>query len=189
MSHFSKINATITDEEAMRAATQRMGLSLIPNGKCRYYYGTERADLLVKLPGDYDVALMKEGDHYSIKADFYGGHVAKYVGADAGLLTQSYAVEKAKMEAYKKALAVTETKDGSDIILTFTDTETGGQMIAISHEGGPHDIRPPGLAGQACMQFKDLEAALGNLEEFKPTMEMYEAEPINGAEYIRDALE
>lgn len=189
MSHFSKINATITDEEAMRAATQRMGLSLIPNGKCRYYYGTERADLLVKLPGDYDVALMKEGDHYSIKADFYGGHVAKYVGADAGLLTQSYAVEKAKMEAYKKALAVTETKDGSDIILTFTDTETGGQMIAICHEGGKIDIRTQGFPGQSCMQFKDLEAALGNLEEFKPTMEMYEAEPINGAEYIRDVLE
>lgn len=185
MSHFSKIATEIKDEEALRKATQKMGLHLIPNGQCRYYYGTSRVDILLKLPGKYDLGLTKEGDHFNITADFFGGHVAKYVGANAGLLTQSYAVEKTKIEAFKRSLAVTEKKEANDVILTLTEPETGGQVIVTCHEGGKIDVKTQGFAGQSCMKFKELEESLGSLESQKATMEMYEAEPINSTEYVR----
>lgn len=186
MSHFSKIDAQISDEEALKTATNKMGLDLIPNGMCRYYYGKERADMVVKLPGKYDVALEKDGDHYNMKADLWNGQVEKYVGANAGLLMQQYSVEKARIEAFKKALAVTEANDGDDIVLTLTDSETGGQINIICHIGGKIDIKTSGFPGQSCMKFQDLESALGAREEFSPTMEMYEAEPTKENEQVNN---
>ena len=186
MSHFSKIKAQITDEEALRNATQKLGFALVENGACRGYYGTIRADLLVKLPGRYDVALMKAGTHYNISADFFGGYVERYVGPNAGILIQQYSAEKVRIEAYKKSLAVTEERDGTDIILTLTDTDTGGQVIAICHEGGGIEVRTQGFPGESCMKFEDLENALGSLEERKATMEMYQEEPLCGTEHIKN---
>lgn len=186
MSHFSKIATEITDEEALKAGVNRLGFELVPNGQCRYYYGRERVDLLVCLPGKYDLGLMRESGHLSIKADFYKGYVEKYLGAGAGLLMQSYAVEKTKMEAYKRSLAVTEARDGEDIILTLMDTDTGGQIIVTCPPGGKINVKTQGFPGQSCMKFQDLEKALGAQEEFQATMEMYEAEPICGTEYLRN---
>ncbi len=186
MSHFSKINAKISDEEALSAATTKMGLSLIPDGMCRYYYGTEKADMVVKLPGEYDVALTKEGDSYSLKADLYKGQVEKYVGPNAGLLMQRYSAEKARIEAFKKSLAITEVNDGDDIVLTLTDSETGGQIKVVCHIGGEIDVKTSGFPGQSCMKFQDLESALGANLEFTPTMEMYEAEKSMESEHINN---
>ena len=59
MSHFSKINATISDEEALKAATEKMGFSMVIGGKCRYYYGSEAADIVVKLPGNMTLPLIR----------------------------------------------------------------------------------------------------------------------------------
>lgn len=188
MSHFSKINAQISDEQALQAATKKMGFNLIENGSCRYYYGTKTADLVVKLPGRYDVALDKNSDSYSLKADLWGGDVEKYVGPNAGLLLQQYAVEKARIEAFKKALAVTEAKENNDIILTLTDSETGGQINIICHIGGKIDVKTCGFSGQSCMKFQDLEAALGARVEFSPTMEMYETEKISENEFIKNSI-
>lgn len=188
MSHFSKINAKVSDEEALRTATTNMGLSLIPNGMCRYYYGTEKADMVVKLPGKYDVALKREGDSYSMKADLYSGEVEKYVGPNAGLLMQRYAAEKARIEAFKKVLAVTESNEGDDIVLTLTDFETGGQIKIVCHIGGKIDIKTSGFPGQSCMKFQDLESALGNREEFYTTMEMYEPETIQESEHVNNII-
>lgn len=184
MSHFSKINATISDEEALRAATDRMGFSLVYGGKCRYYYGTAKADVVIKLPGKYDVALTKKSDSYSISADLYGNQVEKYIGQGAGLLMQRYAVEKTRIEAFKKSLAVTESTKDSDIVLTLTDIDTGGQINVVCHIDGKIDLKTTGFPGEACMKFQDLESALGHREDFIPTMEMYEVEPLNGTEHI-----
>lgn len=186
MSHFSKINAVISDEEALKAATTKMGFTLIPDGMCRYYYGTEKADMVVKLPGKYDVALSQEGDKYSLKADLYDGQVEKYLGPNAGLLMQQYAAEKARIEAFKKSLAITEANDGDDIVLTLTDSETGGQINIVCHIGGKIDVKTSGFPGQSCMKFQDLESALGARSEFTPTMEMYEAEPNKETEHINN---
>lgn len=184
MSHFSKINAKIQDEQALDEAAKKMGFKLVSNGKCRYYYGTQSADLVVKLPGKYDIALDKDGDSYKLKADLWGGNVEKFVGPNAGLLMQRYSVEKAKIEAFKKALAVTESTRGNDIVITTTDYETGGQVEIICHIGGKIEVKTSGFPGSTCMKFKDLEEALGSQEEFSPTMEFYENEPDKATEEI-----
>lgn len=188
MSHFSKINAKVQDEQALSEATKKMGFELIFQGQCRYYYGIQSADLVVKLPGKYDIALNKEGDSYRLQADLFGNNVEKYVGPDAGLLMQRYSVEKAKIEAFKKALAVTETTKGNDIVVTTTDYETGGQVEIICHIGGKIEVKTSGFPGSSCMKFKDLEAALGSQEEFTPTMEFYAAEPNSETEEIKTII-
>lgn len=188
MSHFSKIEAKVQDEHALSEASKKMGLELVTGGQCRYYYGTQRADLVVKLPGKYDIALNKEGDSYMLKADLWGGDVEKFVGPNAGLLMQRYSVEKAKIEAFKKALAVTETTKGDDIVITTTDYETGGQIEIICHIGGKIEVKTSGFPGSSCMKFQDLEAALGSQEEFSPTMEFYEDEPNSESEEIKTII-
>lgn len=184
MSHFSKINAKVQDTQALNEATKKMGFKLISQGECRFYFGTQHADLVVKLPGKYDIALNKKGDSYELEADLWGDNVKKYVGPDAGLLMQRYSVEKAKIEAFKKALAVTETTKGNDIVITTTDYETGGQVEIICHIGGKIEVKTSGFPGSSCMKFQDLEAALGSQEEFTPTMEFYESEPNRQIEEI-----
>lgn len=189
MSHFSKIKAQITDQEALQAATANLGFSLIPNGKCRYYYGTESADLVIKLPGRYDVALTEQHGSYAMKADLFDGEVEKYLGPGANILMQQYATEKVRIEAYKHSLAVAELHEADDIILTLTDTDTGGQINIICHLGGKIDLKTTGFPGQSCMKFKDLEDALGISTGFEPTMEFYEADPSHETEVISTFLE
>ena len=184
MSHFSKISAKICDGEALEAAATKMGFPLVPGGKCRYYYGAKKADLVIRLPGKYDLALNREGDAYSVQADLYNGQVEQYVGKNAGLLTQRYAAEKARIEAFKHSLAVTEENEGSNIVLTLIDTDTGGQIKVVCHVGGDIEVKTSGFPGQSCMKFQDLESALGARESFSPTMEMYEEEPMVGEEHI-----
>jgi len=82
------------------------------------------------------LALNREGDAYSVQADLYNGQVEQYVGKNAGLLTQRYAAEKARIEAFKHSLAVTEENEGSNIVLTLIDTDTGGQIKVVCHVGG-----------------------------------------------------
>ncbi len=189
MSHFSKINALISDEEALSAATAKMGFTLIPNGECRYYYGTQRADIVIKLPGMYDVALSKNDGTYSMSADLYSNQVEQYIGSGAGLLMQEYSAEKVRIEAFKRSLAVTSVKRGDDIILTLTDIDTGGQINVVCHVGGKIDLNTTGFPGETCMKFQDLESALGHREEFSPTMEMYMEKPSDATESIYTTTE
>lgn len=184
MSHFSKINAVISDEEALRAATAKMGFTLIPNGQCRYYYGTQRADMVIELPGRYDVALNRKAGYYSLSADLYSNQVEQFIGRDAGLLMQQYSAEKVRIEAFKRSLAVTSAKQNSDIVLTLTDVDTGGQINVVCHVGGKIDLNTTGFPGETCMKFQDLESALGHREEFSPTMEMYMEKPSDATEAI-----
>ena len=189
MSHFSKINALISDEEALKAATAKMGFSLIPSGRCRYYYGSQKADMVIKLPGMYDVALNKKDGIYSMSADLYSNQVEQYIGSDAGLLMQEYSAEKVRIEAFKRSLAVTSAKSDSDIVLTLTDIDTGGQINVVCHLGGKIDLNTSGFPGETCMKFQDLESALGHREEFSPTMEMYMEKPADATESIYTTTE
>lgn len=184
MSHFSKINAEISDEEALKAATEEMGFSLVRNGQCRYYYGSKKTDIVIKLPSKYDVALTKKIESYSISADLFDRQVELYVGKDCGLLMQHYAAEKVRIEAFKRLLAVTKATKGEDIILTLTDVDTGGQINVTCHVGGKIDLKTTGFPGETCMKFQDLETAIGHREEFTPTMEMYQERPFDGTESI-----
>lgn len=186
MSHFTRIATQIKDREALQAAVSKMGFLLNEHSKARYYYGAEMADLVVKLPGKYDIALNLKNEEYEVKADMYDGEVSRYVGKNAGILLQQYSAEKVKIEAFQRGLSVTENEEKGMITLTLTDEESGGQISVVCYSGGKTEIKTSGFPGQGCMKFRDLDEALGSTESFKETMEMYLPERNEGYEYVNN---
>ena len=59
MSHFTHVSAEIRDLDACNKALNNMGLTMQSYGSCRYYFGTEMKENVVRLPGQYDMALEK----------------------------------------------------------------------------------------------------------------------------------
>ncbi len=185
MSHFTKITAQIKDLEALTVAAQKMGFRVAANANCRYYYGTERKDFVIKLPGAYDIAATKSKDFYELEADFYQNHVSRYVGRNGNLLVQKYAVEKARIEAFKRGLSVTEkNEDNGCIEMTMIDPDSGGQISVQCYPGGETEVKTSGFQGQSCMKFRDIEEALGVTESISHTDEFYLAEQERGAEVV-----
>ena len=108
MSHFTTIKTQIKDIEALRAACQEIGLTVLQNAEARGYSQNKlRGDYVLKLTGPYDVALNKQPDgSYGLTTDWWDGHVEKEVGTNYGKLLQLYGVHKASIEAKKKGLTV-----------------------------------------------------------------------------------
>lgn len=185
MSHFTKITAEIKDLEALTFAAKKMGFNVQANGMCRYYYGAERKEFVIKLPGQYDVALNKAGDHYDIEADFFQNHVSRYIGQDGNLLMQKYAVEKARIEAFKNGLGVTEKNENGLTTLTLIDPDTGGEIQIDCYPGGKTEVKTSGFQGQGCMKFKNIEESLGEIEKVSHTDEFYLPEPETAVEVVR----
>ncbi|MDF2720707.1 MAG: hypothetical protein K0Q59_382 [Paenibacillus sp.] len=125
MSHFTAVQTTIKQIEALRIACRELGLDLIQDGQARGYRGRMiHADYVIQCKGPYDVALNKQPDgQYALITDWYAGHVAKEIGQDGGKLIQTYGVALATMEARKLGYSVTRRSmpDGSvKVVLTQT---------------------------------------------------------------------
>ncbi len=108
MSHFATVRTQIRDAAALRAACAELGLTLNENAVARGY-GTNKVngDLVIRLKGPYDIAVIKQDDgNYGLTTDWWGGHVEREVGKDYGRLLQLYAVHKAQIEARRKGLTV-----------------------------------------------------------------------------------
>ncbi len=189
MSHFTKINAQVKDLEILKIAAKKMGLDVKSNEHCRYYSGSQIRDAVVVLPGAYDVGLTQNEDHYDIDADFYNGHVEKYVGPKCGDLLKNYAAEKARIEAFSLGLGVTEEVCNNEIVLTMTDSETGGQIKVECQSNGNVKVQTSGFSGQGCMKFKSLEEALGVTQSISYTEEFYAAETEKTAECLYTTIE
>ena len=108
MSHFTEIKTQIKDIEALRAACQELGLTLLQNAEARGYYENKtKGDYVVRLKGPYDIALIKQADGtFDHTADLWNGHAELEVGQGYGKLLQQYGVHKATLEARKKGLSV-----------------------------------------------------------------------------------
>ena len=108
MSHFIEIKTQIKDIEALRAACQELGLTLLQNADARGYYENKtKGDYVIQLKGPYDIALNKQPDgSFGLTADLWQGHVEKEAGQNYGKLLQLYGVHKAMLEARKKGLSV-----------------------------------------------------------------------------------
>ena len=111
MSHIVQIETQIKDEQAVRAACTRLQLTA-PEHKTVRLFNATATGLCVELPGwQYPVvANLQTG---SLQYDNYNGHWGEQARLNAFL--QSYAVEKAKIEARKKGHTCSETRlqDGS----------------------------------------------------------------------------
>ena len=108
MSHFTTITPEITDERALRAACAELGLPVEANTTARGYNSmTRKGELVIRLPGPYDIAVTKQADgKFGMTCDWYAGHVAAAVGANFQRLVQLSGVHKATMEAKKRGLQV-----------------------------------------------------------------------------------
>ena len=108
MSHFTEIKTQIKDIEALRAACQEMGLTLLQNADVRGYYENKtKGEYVIRLKGPYDIAVNKQADGtFGLNADLWNGHVENEVGQGYGKLLQLYGVHKASIEARKNGLSV-----------------------------------------------------------------------------------
>ena len=111
MSHIVSIQTEVRDAAAVRAACKRLGLAEPVEGKTRLFSG-EVTGLAVKLP-DWQYPVVADISTGQLKFDNFGGRWGEQKELDKFL--QSYAVEKAKIEARKRGHAVTEQQlsDGS----------------------------------------------------------------------------
>ncbi|WP_342479819.1 DUF1257 domain-containing protein [Paenibacillus sp. FSL L8-0340] len=129
MSHFTTLQTTIKNIEAVRMACRELGLELVQEGQARGYGGrTINGDYVIKCKGPYDVVLNKQQDgHYGIITDWYQGHVAKEIGEGGGRLLQTYGVVLATMEARKLGYSVSRQSmpDGS-VKVVLTQALSGG---------------------------------------------------------------
>ena len=108
MSHFTTIKTQIKDLEALRAATNELGLQLLTKTTARGFISqTIKGEYVVRLKGPYDIAVNQQPDGtYGLTTDWWNGHVEKEVGKSFGRLLQLYGVHKATAEARKKGYSV-----------------------------------------------------------------------------------
>ncbi len=117
MSHFTTIKTQIKDIQALRAACQELGLTLLQDTDARGYVENKiKGEFVIQLKGPYDIAVNKQADGtYGFTSDLWQGHVEKEVGPQYGKLLQLYGVHKTIIEARKKHLSVMrqQKQDGS----------------------------------------------------------------------------
>lgn len=111
MSHIVSIQTRVYDPAAVNAACQRLGLPLPTHGTAKLFSG-EATGLLVQFPG-WQYPTVIDTLTGTIHFDNFEGRWGDQAQLDKFL--QMYAVEKAKLEARKKNLLVTEQtlQDGS----------------------------------------------------------------------------
>lgn len=111
MSHTVIVQTLVRDAAAVRAACQRLGLPAPVEGKTRLFSG-EAEGLAVQLPG-WQYPVVADLATGQLRYDNFNGRWGEPRCLDQFL--QSYAVEKAKIEARRKGHTCTEQAlpDGS----------------------------------------------------------------------------
>jgi hypothetical protein len=111
VSHIVTIQAEVRDPRAVAAACRRLGLPEPVHGTAQLFEG-QAAGLLVRLP-DWLYPVVCDTASGTVHYDNYGSRWGKQEHHDR--LLQAYAVERARIEALKAGLSVSERPlcDGS----------------------------------------------------------------------------
>ncbi len=123
MSHFTTIQTAIRDLDALHDACAELDVELRLDTPCRGYGSIMReAHRTIVLKGPYDIAVDPTGegsDAFGLTTDWWGGHVAREVGAGYGRLLQCYGVHKTMREARHRGLRTTRCAqaDGSILLI------------------------------------------------------------------------
>ncbi|WP_152053743.1 DUF1257 domain-containing protein [Tautonia marina] len=104
MSHIVTLETQIRDTQAVAAACRRLGLPAPERGIARLFAG-EAEGLLVRLPG-WRYPLVLDTARGTLRYDHYEGRWGD--PAELGRFQQSYAVEKARIEAHRRGHPVRE---------------------------------------------------------------------------------
>ena len=118
MSHISKIELEVKDLGTLKQACNRLGLNLHEGQKTFKWYGQEdeRCNHVIRVPGaTYEIGVIKTGDLYELKCDYFDAAVGKAIGRSGGLLKQAYAIERTKTEDRLKGYSVIEKTTDSGI--------------------------------------------------------------------------
>ena len=122
MSHIVQIQTQIRDPAAVRAACARLNLAE-PVADTVELYGGQVTGLTVQLPG-WHYPVVCDVASGQLRFDNYGGQWGEQKQLDRFL--QIYAVEKAKIEARRKGLNITEQS-----------LATGSIILTVQVSGGP----------------------------------------------------
>lgn len=136
MSHVTSVKTQITDLDAVKEALAKineehgvnLSLSAGP-GDVRFYYGTQRADRIIKMPGRYDMGFTQQADgSYNFVCDTEalsgnygrGDDVRALFGDQGSVLLQEYASAKigitARMEGHSMTRDSERRADGSVVL-------------------------------------------------------------------------
>ena len=119
MSHITRIELEVRDLETLRRACVRLGLELREGQKTFRWYGREEVcEHAISVPGaQYEIGIVKTGDAYELRCDYYDQAIGRAIGSSGGLLRQAYAVERTKCEARRKGYSVLEKRTEAGIRL------------------------------------------------------------------------
>lgn len=123
MSHWTTVSCEFRDQKALEAACRELALPIQANAIARGYGSqTLKADMVIKCPGPYDIAVKRNADGtLGLTTDWWAGHVAKVVGQDFAKLKQLYAVHRATAACRAKGYSVNRvTKQDGSINLAVT---------------------------------------------------------------------
>lgn len=111
MSHVVSIQTKVHDPTAVNAACSRLGLSMPTHGTAKLF-SAEGTGLIVQFPG-WQYPIVLDTQTGTVRYDNFEGNWGDQEQLNKFL--QAYAVEKAKLEARRKGLQVSEQalQDGS----------------------------------------------------------------------------
>lgn len=102
MSHYMKITTTLFKESAICETANRLGFVVSRNNYCRGYNGqTTKCDLVINLPGQYDVGFQKTNGGYEMIADFWANHISSYL-ANPDVLDENPDSNEAKISKFQQ---------------------------------------------------------------------------------------
>ncbi|NUU75765.1 DUF1257 domain-containing protein [Paenibacillus xylanilyticus] len=112
MSHTSRIETIITNIPALERAVKELKLTFVKGGIVRAYSKAQEfhADYVIQLKGPYDVGVIKVEKKYELRTDWWGGHVEKEIGKNAGRLLQEYQIAVAVMVAQSQGHTIIKQK-------------------------------------------------------------------------------
>lgn len=105
MSHFTTIKVEIKDGEVLRQALRELGYKVQQNAVVRGYQGNKtQADYVIRQSNGYDLGFRREGDDYTLIADFWGARI-----------NQTQFVNEVQQKYAHKQLQKTATEQGYTI--------------------------------------------------------------------------
>ena len=116
MSHWSKVESTITDAGILQSACEELGAEVLLNAVARGFsrdssvssYGKDKlSDIVIRIPNcKYDLSVTKNAQGvYEIEGEWWGGELERFFGKEGhkvGKILEMYGVHKAEALCRKK---------------------------------------------------------------------------------------
>jgi hypothetical protein len=111
MSHFSRIKTKFTEKKYLEMAIKDLGFAYEEGEQEVKAFGGQKApvDIRIKLPLSYDIGLHKQGETYSIVADWFGVRGINQKDF-TDKLTQRYAYHAARAKLEEQGFNMVEEK-------------------------------------------------------------------------------